>query len=215
MGENFVIDLWGDVVCPFCYLGARQLAEALDHFEHRESVVVRHRAFELDPHAKLAYDRPLVELVAAKYAVPVSQVHMMHDRLARSAEALGMTWSLDTAQPTNTFDAHRVIALATSQGLGTAMSERLFRAYFSEGRLLSDHATLDDLAGEVGVSDAALLWDGDAFAADVRADEDAANELGISGVPSFLMDSKFMVSGAQGSEQILDVVRRAWARRAA
>jgi predicted DsbA family dithiol-disulfide isomerase len=188
MSESFVIDLWSDVVCPFCYLGSRRLAVALEQFDHRADVVVRHRAFELDPHAKLAYDRPLAELVAAKYAIPVSQVHTMHDRLLASAEALGMTWSLDTAQPTNTFDAHRVIALASTQGLGDEMSQRLFRAYFSES---------------------------DAFSAEVRTDENDALELGITGVPSFLMDSKFMVSGAQGPVQILDVLQRAWARRAA
>ena len=119
MSETFVIDIWSDVVCPFCYLGSRQLAGALEQFEHQQDVVLRHRAFELDPHAKLAYDRPLAELVAAKYAIPVSQVHTMHDRLLSDAAALGMTWNLDGAQPTNTFDAHRLIALATSRDLVT------------------------------------------------------------------------------------------------
>jgi len=215
MSETFVIDIWSDVVCPFCYLGTRQLAEALERFEHREDVVLRHRAFELDPRARLADDRPLAEMVAAKYAIPVSQVHAMHERMERDAQSLGMAWSLETAQPTNTFDAHRVIALASSQGLGDETSERLFRAYFSEGDLVSDHARLNELAREVGVSDVGSLWESDAFTDVVRADEVAAQELGITGVPSFLIDSKFMVTGAQGSEQILDVVQRAWARRAA
>jgi protein disulfide-isomerase len=215
MSETFVIELWSDVVCPFCYLGSRQLAEALERFDHQEDVEVRHRAFELDPHAKPVYDRPLAELVAAKYAIRVSQVHTMHDRLLASADALGMTWSLDTAKPTNTFDAHRVIALATNQGLGDDTSERLFRAYFSEGRLLSDHVTLSELASEVGLTDVDALWESDAYTDVVRADEDAALELGITGVPSFLVDSRFMVSGAQGTEQILEVLQRAWARRAA
>jgi predicted DsbA family dithiol-disulfide isomerase len=215
MSETLIIDVWSDVVCPFCYLGTRQLNEALQQFEHRDAVVLRHRAFELDPNAKLAYDRPLAELVAAKYQIPLSQVHAMHDRLLNSAQAFGMTWSLDTAQPTNTFDAHRVIALASSQGLGDAASDRLFRAYFSEGELISDHARLRALAGEVGVTDVDTLWEGDAFSDEVRADELAAQELGISGVPAFLMDAKFMVSGAQGTEQLLDVLQRAWARRAA
>jgi predicted DsbA family dithiol-disulfide isomerase len=215
MSETFVIDLWSDVVCPFCYLGTRQLAEALERFDHRDDVVVRPRAFELDPHAQLAYDRPLAELVAAKYDIPVAQVHTMHERLRNNAAALGLTWSLDTAQPTNTFDAHRVIALASSHGLGNEMSARLFRAYFSEGELLSDQGTLSDLAREVGVLGVDALWESDDFTEVVRADEAAAHELGITGVPSFLMDSKFMVSGAQGTEQILDVLQRAWARRAA
>ena len=215
MSATFIIDLWSDVVCPFCYLGTRQLHGALQQFEHRDEVELRHRAFELDPSAKLAYDRPLAELVAAKYEIPVAQVHTMHDRLLSNARSFGMTWSLDTARPTNTFDAHRVIALASSQGLGGAASDRLFRAYFSDGELISDHDRLSELAGEVGVTDVGALWESDAFSDEVRADELAAQELGISGVPAFLIDSKFMVSGAQGTEQLLDVLRRAWARRAA
>jgi predicted DsbA family dithiol-disulfide isomerase len=215
MSEALIVDVWSDVVCPFCYLGSRQLHDALQQFEHGQDVVIRHRAFELDPKAKLAYDRPLADLVAAKYEIPVSQVHAMHDRLLSNAQSFDMTWSLDTAQPTNTFDAHRVIALASSQGLGDAASDRLFRAYFSEGELISDHARLSVLASEVGVRDVEALWESVAFSDHVRADELAAQELGISGVPAFLIDSKFMVSGAQGTEQLLDVLRRAWARRAA
>ena len=215
MSETFVIDIWSDVVCPFCYLGTRQLGEALADFEHRDAVVLRHRAFELDPRAKLSYGRPLAELVAEKYAMPVSSVHTMHERLESRARALGMRWSLESAQPTNTLDAHRVIALASSQGLGDEASERLFRAYFCEGELVSDHQRLSELAREVGVSDAHTLWESDAFIDVVRGDEAYAQELGITGVPCFLMDSKFMVNGAQGAAQILDVLRRAWARRAA
>ena len=210
-----VIDVWSDVVCPFCYLGTRQLDEALADFEHRDAVVLRHRAFELDPRAKLAYDRPLAELVAAKYDMPVSSVHTMHERLEGQARALGMSWSLERAQPTNTLDAHRVIALASTQGRGDEASERLFQAYFCDGELVSDHQRLSELAGVVGVVDVDTLWDSDAFIDVVRGDEAEAQELGITGVPCFLMDAKFMVNGAQGAAHILDVLRRAWARRAA
>ncbi len=215
MSEPFVIDIWSDVVCPFCYLGTRQLDEALSHFEHRESVQLRHRAFELDPGAKLHDDATLEELVARKYSIPLSSVHTMHERLQGDARQLGMEWSLDTARPTNTFDAHRVIALASTQGLGSEASERLFRAYFCEGELLSDHDRLSELASDVGVAGVDDLWGGEAFAANVRNDELAAQELGITGVPCLLLDGKFMVVGAQGSHQILDVLRRAWSRRAA
>ena len=215
MSETFVIDVWSDVVCPFCYLGTRQLAGALERFDHREHVEVRRRAFELDPFAPHSYDRPLADMVAAKYAIPVSQVHAMHERLVKSADELDMTWSMDAAKPTNTLDAHRVIALASSQGRGDEMSERLFRAYFSEGELVSDHRLLSASAREVGVRDVDELWSSNALTDVVRADEAAANELGISGVPAFLVDAKFMVSGAQGIDQILDVLQRAWARRAA
>jgi predicted DsbA family dithiol-disulfide isomerase len=126
-----------------------------------------------------------------------------------------MTWSMKEARPTNTFDAHRVIALSVTQNLDQVMSERLFRAYFCEGQLVSDHVVLTALANEVGVVGAEELWSSDAFSSAVRADEDDARELGISGVPSLLLDEKFMVVGAQGADQILDVLQRAWARRAA
>jgi predicted DsbA family dithiol-disulfide isomerase len=214
MSPSFVVDVWSDVVCPFCYLGARQLASAMAEFEHAAEVTLRHRAFELDPHAAMSHDRSLVELVADKYSMPVSSVQSMHERLESQARELGMIWSLATALPTNTFDAHRVIALASSLGVGDEASERLFRAYFSEGRLVSDREVLSELAHDVGVN-ADDLWRSDAFTDVVRSDEREAQELGISGVPSFLMDSKFMVTGAQGAAHILDVLRRAWARRAA
>jgi len=215
MSDPFVIDIWSDVVCPFCYLGTRQLAEALSHFEHRDDVELRHRAFELDPAAKLHYDASLEELVARKYSMPVTSVREMHVRMEGEARQLGMEWSLASAQPTNTFDAHRVIALASTQGLGDAASERLFRAYFCDGELISSNERLSELARDVGVTDVDELWEGDAFAVDVRGDEAAAQELGITGVPCLLLDGKFMVVGAQGAHQIVDVLRRAWARRAA
>jgi len=212
--ESLSIDVWSDVVCPFCYLGSRQLLAALERFEHREAVVVRHRAFELDARAALSYDLPLALLVARKYQMPVERAHALHERLEGEARSLGMEWSIERARPTNTFDAHRVIAAASAQGLGARVSERLFRAYFCEGALLSDRATLNELADEVGVRGVERLWEGDDFRADVRRDEEEALELGITGVPSLLVDAKFMVVGAQGADQILSVLERSWRRRA-
>jgi predicted DsbA family dithiol-disulfide isomerase len=210
----FSIDLWSDVVCPFCYLGSRQLAGALELFEHREDVIVRHHAFELDAKSPPSFDRALDELIAEKYAMPLERARELHHRLEGQAQELGMTWSLAKAQPSNTFDAHRLMALAASQGLADEMNERLFRGYFCEGTRLSDREQLNELAKEVGVLDAAFLWDTEAFARDVRRDEASAQELGITGVPAFLIDNKFMILGAQGVEHVLGVLRRAWARRA-
>jgi predicted DsbA family dithiol-disulfide isomerase len=213
--EAFVIDLWSDVVCPFCCLGSRQLCLALEQFEHRDLVVVRPRAFELDPRPHEESGLSLSELVARKYAMDLGQVHSLHERLEAQAAGLGMTWSLERARPTNTFEAHRLISLARTQGRGEAMSERLFRAYFCEGLFVGDHETLAQLASEVGVSGVELLLASDDFSDDVRDDEESATELGITGVPSMLLDGKFMVVGAQGTQQFLDVLRRAWARREA
>ena len=215
MSDPFFIDLWSDVVCPFCYLGARQLQLALDRFENVGDVVIRHRAFELDPKAPTDYDLSLPELLAKKYSMPIERAKALNDRLEGEASVLGMTWSMKDARPTNTFDAHRVIALSVTQELDQVMSERLFRAYFCEGQLVSDRVVLTAPANEVGVVGVEELWSSDAFSSAVRADEDDARELGITGVPSLLLDEKFMVVGAQGADQILDVLQRAWARRAA
>jgi predicted DsbA family dithiol-disulfide isomerase len=214
MNEPLVIDIWSDVVCPFCYLGARQLEVALDRFEHRDDVVLRQRAFELDPRAPVDYSLSLPELLAKKYSMPVERARALNERLENDASALGMSWSMKDARPTNTFDAHRVIALSATQDLDRPMSERLFRAYFSEGQLVSDRDVLTALAKEVGVVGVDELWSDDAFSPEVRNDEADARELGISGVPSMLLDGKFMVVGAQGADQILAVLQRAWVHRA-
>lgn len=213
MANPFTIDIWSDVVCPFCYLGTRQLEQALDLFKHRSDVVLRLRAFELDPQAPTDYGMSLPELLAKKYGMTVESALATNERLEGEARALGMSWSLKTALPTNTFDAHRLIALAATQDLGEVMSLSLFQAYFSEGQLLSDHKVLGALANEVGVTGVDELWTSDRYASDVRSDEAQAQELGITGVPSLLIDGKFMVVGAQGAPHILDVIERAWARR--
>jgi len=192
MGDFLFVDLWSDVVCPFCYLGTRQLFLAINQFEHRGHVVVRHRAFELDPGSRTDINLPLDELLARKYSMPIERARALNQRVEDEAATLGMTWSLATARPTNTFDAHRLIAF---------------------GELVSDHETLSRLATEVEVEGADELWSGDTLADAVRQDESAAQELGITGVPAFLVDNKFMVVGAQGADKILEVLRRAWARR--
>jgi predicted DsbA family dithiol-disulfide isomerase len=215
MATTLSIDVWSDVVCPFCYLGSRQLELALADFAHADAVVVNHHAFELDAHARSDYDVSLAELVARKYGISVERSHELHANLTAQAKSLGVAMSFDLAKPTNTFDAHRLIALSATQGKSDVMSERLFRAYFGEGLLVSDHDQLNTLAEEVGVLDAPLLWETEAFASDVRADERSAEELGITGVPAFLVDNKFMVLGAQGAEKIVDVLDRAWAKLSA
>jgi predicted DsbA family dithiol-disulfide isomerase len=210
MEKSLTIDVWGDVVCPFCYLGLAQLGRAMDEFEHADSVVVTHHAFELDPHAT-TFAGSLDEMLAAKYGLPLDRAAALNQRVINSAAELGMAWHLEVARPTNTFDAHRLIALASSQGQQAKMLERLFRAYFSEGHLVSDHQTLARLAEEVGVTDASsVLADDEAFAAEVRRDEAVASQIGITGVPAFILNRRFVVSGAQGIDALLDALRSAW-----
>lgn len=213
MSNALSVDVWSDVVCPFCYLGSQQLTQAIARFEH--DVEVTHHAFELDPNSPASFTESLEELVANKYQMPVERANALHRRLEGQASEVGLTFNFAIARPANSLDAHRLIALATTQGLGEAMSTRLFRAYFSEGLLISDREVLDSLATDVGVRDAFTLWDGEDFVKDVRADEEAAHSLGINGVPAFVIDQRLMVSGAQGVEAIVTALRDAWDTRVA
>ena len=157
----------------------------------------------------------LDEVLATKYAMPLERAAAMNERLEHQALELGMTWSMSNARPTNTFDAHRLIALASSQGLAEQMNERLFLAYFSQGQLIGDRACLDALAHEVGVVGTDELWSADQYCDEVRADEVRAGDLGITGVPTILVNDMFVIVGAQGPDQMLDVLERAWRRRGA
>lgn len=215
MRSTLFVDLWSDVVCPFCSLGQAQLDAAIATFAHAESVVVRLHAFELDPRPHGPSDASLEELLAKKYGRSIAEIRANHRRLEGQAASFGLTWDFDRARPANTFDAHRLIALATTQQRQHEMSTRLFRAYFEEGLLISDHDVLNVLARDVGVTEASDLWVTEDFVDEVRADEATATELGLSGVPAFVVDEKFLVSGAQGVETLRGVLERAWARRAA
>jgi predicted DsbA family dithiol-disulfide isomerase len=211
MSDLLTVDLWSDVVCPFCYLGARQLVRAIDIFDH--PVEVTHHAFELDPHALASTDESLEDLLSQKYQMPVEQARSAHRRLQAQGREIGIDFSFDTVRHANSFDAHRLIGLAASQGHGDSMATRLFRSYFSDGLLISDRATLSTLADQVGVSGANDLWTSEAFVEDVRKDEVDAHNLGINGVPAFLIDERVMVSGAQGVDAIVRALSQAWTTR--
>jgi len=215
MEETFTIDIWSDIVCPFCYLGKRQLEVALEQFDPGVPVDVRLHAFELDASAPADYNRPLAELLAKKYGVEVAEAERWHRRSESDAASLGMTWRMDLARTGNTFDAHRLNALAATQGLALEMNERLMRGYFSEGMLPSDHDALLSCASEVGVEVPDDFFASDAFADAVRVDEAAATEYGISGVPTMIIDGRFILSGAQGPDTMLSTFQRAFARRSA
>jgi protein disulfide-isomerase len=207
------IDCWADLTCPFCYLAHRRLDLALALFTHGSSCVVVPRAFELDPHARDHYDQPLVELLAHKYHMPLDRAAAFHHQLERQADEIGMRWSMSTARPSNTFDAHRLVKLGTTQGLGHETLERLFAAYFTDGRLLSDRTTLIELGEEVGLRDVADTLSSERFVGDVRADEADAAERDVAGVPYLLIDGKFVVAGARDVSELVAVLERAWRRR--
>jgi predicted DsbA family dithiol-disulfide isomerase len=206
-----VLEIWSDVACPWCAVGRARLDRALAAFEHRDDVEVVWRSFELDPGAPPERPGPYRDLLARKYGRTAEEAQAMLDDMTAMAAAEGLTFDFASARGGSTFDAHRLVHLAAAHGLQDAMKRRLLRAHFGEGELLSDHATLARLAGEVGLDpeEAAAVLASDRFAAEVRADEEQAAEFGISGVPFFVADRRFAATGAQDPDVLLGMLQRA------
>lgn len=206
------VEIWSDIACPWCYIGKRRFEKALAAFEHRDQVKVTWRSFELDPNAPAALPETIVEHLANKYGVSVGQARGMMSNVAKVAAEEGLDFKLEESRGGNTFDAHRITHLAKAHGLQHEMEERLMRAYQCESQLMSDHATLERLALEVGLpaDEVKATLASDKYAAEVREDERTASQLGISGVPFFVVDRKYGASGAQPPEILGQLLRQAW-----
>lgn len=209
------IDVWSDLVCPWCYLGKRRLEKALEGFAHRGEVEVVHRAFELDPERPRGETFDRIWSLARKYRLTQEQAQEMESQMERRAAIDGLEYHLEGGVVGNTFDAHRLLRLGREEGREQALLERLYRAHFTEQRSIFDPASLAALAGEVGLDAAAArsALDQGAYADEVRADERLARELGITGVPFFVLGGRHAVSGAQPPEAMAEALAQAWADR--
>jgi predicted DsbA family dithiol-disulfide isomerase len=210
------IEIWSDIACPWCYVGKRRLEAALARFEHRDDVRVTWRAFELDPSAPPEREGDRAARMAEKYGMSVERAREMETQMVQTAAGEGLDFRFDIQRSGSTFDGHRVIHLAGEHGLGDAMKERLLRAYFSEGELMSDHETLIRLAGEAGLEpdEVRQMLASDRYADAVRDDERTAGQFGISAVPTFVVDRTLGASGAHPPEALLELLNEGWARRA-
>lgn len=208
-----VVDVWSDFACPWCSVGERRLEAALARLgSEGPAVVVRRRAFELDPGApRIVEPRvPYAERLARKYGAPLATAEGMVRTMTETAAAEGLAFRFDLVRPGNTFDAHRLARHAAERGRGDALHRRLFAAYLGEGAALGDHEVLVALAREVGLDglEARAVLDGEAYADAVRADEAEARARGIQGVPTFLVDGAVAASGAQPPEVLLALLQR-------
>jgi predicted DsbA family dithiol-disulfide isomerase len=208
------IEIWSDVVCPWCYIGKRRFEAALGRFEHAGEVEVVWKSFELDPGAPVRRG-PTLEHLARKYGTTEEQAVKMHERMTSVAAAEGLEFHLDDTQGGNTLDAHRLLHLAKEHGLQGELKERLLRAYFAECEPVGEREALARLAEETGVPGAAEMLASDQYADAVRADEHDARLLGISAVPFFVIDRYYGIEGAQPAETILQALDEAWSARAA
>lgn len=204
------VHVWSDIACPWCWIGKRRLEDALSRFAARDEVELRFHSFELDPSAKKDQHGTYVDRLARKYGRSAAEAQgMVDDMTARAAEE-GLAIDFTAVRATNTFDAHRLLHFALEHGKQSELKERLMKAYFGEGALVSDHETLVRLASEVGLDGEAAraVLASDAHARAVRTDEREAAELGIDGVPFFVI-GRYGVSGVQPADVLLSVFEKA------
>jgi predicted DsbA family dithiol-disulfide isomerase len=187
------VEIWSDVVCPWCYLGKRRFERALESFSH--PVEVTYRSFELDPSAERGRTTPTIDRLATKYGMTVHQATDAQRAMEQRAAEDGLDFHMEGLLTGNTRDAHRLLHLAKARHLQPELMERLHRAYFSEQLSIFDQSSLTELATEVGLD----------------GDEAAARTLGATGVPFFVIDRRYGISGAQPAEAVLETLNRAWA----
>ncbi|SMQ81781.1 Predicted dithiol-disulfide isomerase, DsbA family [Bacillus sp. OV166] len=207
------IEVWSDYVCPFCYIGKRRLEMALDQFPHREKVEVEFKSFELDPNSPKNIGQNIHEVLAKKYGMSVEKAKEANQGVGQQAATVGLKFNFDEMKPTNTFDAHRLAKFAKIQGKEAAVSEMLLHAYFTESKHIGDIETLADLAEAAGLNRqevVQVLNDKEAYATDVRQDESLAQQYGVRGVPYFVINQKYAISGAQPTETFMGALQKVW-----
>ena len=199
------IEIWSDMMCPYCYIGKRRFEQALERFPHRDEVEIIWKSFQLNPDMRTNPDKSINEYLAEKKGWSMEHTRKLHERLTESARELGLHYDFDKAVVANSFDAHRLVQLAKTRGLGDAMEERLFKAYFSEGENIADHAALLQFGKDAGLGGDEIkkVLASDAFATEVRKDIDEARQIGVTGVPFFVLNRKYAVSGAQDPKVFL------------
>lgn len=205
------VEIWSDLVCPWCYIGKRRFERALKAASIRETVEIVHRSFQLDPTMPRGQTVDQKTLLARKYGLSEADAAAMGRRMAGLAADEGLVFNTEGGVMGNTRDGHRLVHLGADRGLADAVLERLYRAHFSERRSIFDIGSLVDLAVEAGLdrADAQRTLEGDAWSDAVNADIADAKQLGISGVPAFLFDRRLAVSGAQAAEVFIRALEQA------
>lgn len=218
MANPITIDIWSDIACPWCYIGKRRLETALSRLAagaDAPEVALRYHSYELDPSAPVDYPGDHATYLAQHLGVSDRQVQQMDRQITDLAAREGLDYHLDDIKVTNTAKAHELIHFAETQGKGALMKERLLKAYFTEGRHVGRIADLADLAGEIGLDRAAALQalESGEYAGAVADDKAQATAYGIRGVPFFVIDRKYGVSGAQETDAFLAALARAQSDR--
>ncbi len=207
------VDIWSDIRCPFCYIGKHKFETALMQLPQQDRIEVEWHSFELDPAMQTDLSMDATSYLAARKKITPERVMQMHQQVQRSAASAGLSIDFDRMVMANSFNAHRLIQLAKSHDLANAVEEALFKAQFVSGKNIDDKDTLLEIGNEVGLDpqEVTSMLSSDKYTAEVRKDEAIAGDLGINGVPFFVLNSKYGISGAQSPETFLSALQEAWA----
>ena len=204
------IEVWSDYVCPFCYIGKRLLEQSLEKTGYKEQAEVVFKAYELDPNAPKVSTEAIAESLARKYGTTVEAAKQMNQQVGERAKEVGLNYNFDTMKPANTFDAHRLAKFAEQQGKEAELSELLLQSYFIDGKELGRHEVLLELTDRVGLdrAEAEKVLKSDQYADEVRKDVNEAMQIGVRGVPFFVLNDKYAISGAQPAEVFENALRQ-------
>ena len=206
------VDIWSDIVCPFCYIGKRKFEQALQQFDGKENVTVEWRSFQLDPAMEYVAGQSVHEYLGKRKGGTTADGKQMNDNMAAIAKEVGLEYDFENAIINNTLDAHRLLHLSKKAGLQNEMKESLFAAYYTQGKNIGDLDTLIELGTEVGLDAAEIrtTLESNLYANEVEQDQMVAQQIGATGVPFFVFDNKYAVSGAQPAEvfkQVMDKIK--------
>jgi predicted DsbA family dithiol-disulfide isomerase len=210
--QNMKIEIWSDIMCPFCYIGKRRLENALNEFHNKDDIEIVWKSYQLNPAIKTEPGKNINQYLSEVKDWSLSQAKQANDYVTRMAKEVGLNYDLGKAVVANSFDAHRLIQLAKDYGKGDEMEEMLFKAYFTEGKNIADHETLTMLGREIGLSSETVkkMLNGNEYADWVEKDINEAHQIGVSSVPYFVFNDRYAVSGAQLTETFLGALNKAW-----
>ena len=213
MENTMKIEIWSDVMCPFCYIGKRKFEQAMAQFPHKDKVQVVWKSFQLSPDMQTDTGKNIHEFLAAHKGISLQEAKKMNDYVTQMAKQVGLTFDFDKSVVANSFNAHRFAHFAKQHGKQEDAEELLFRSYFTDGKNIDDYATLIQLGNEIGLDANALkaVLENGSYADAVRADILEAQQLGMRGVPFFVMNRKYAVSGAQESKSFLEMLEKSFA----
>ena len=212
MGNTLKIQIWSDIMCPFCYIGKRRLEDALAQFEHRDAVEIEWKSFQLDANFIASPDDNIIDHLAEKYRKDNQWAQEMVDNMTQNAKNSGLDFHFEKAVLANSFNAHRLLHLAKKHHVGNELKELLFKAYLTDGKNIDDLKTLSELGLQVGLESSTIdkVLHSTAYAKEVQEDIQMAQKIGIQGVPFFIFDNKYAVSGAQHIETFVKTLEKVW-----